>query len=53
MLKGVSQIRKWADGGRGGFSDLPTGARLSIFQIIPSGRRDGLLRPRRLLWGTQ
>jgi WD40 repeat protein len=35
ILKGVYHIRKWADGGRGGFSDLPTGAHLSFPHLLP------------------
>ena len=35
VLKGVYHIRKWADGGRGGFNDLPTGARLSFPHLLP------------------
>ena len=32
--KGVHQIRKWADGGRGEYRDLPTGAILPFFQLL-------------------
>ena len=46
--KGIRTIRKWADGGRGGSNDLPTGSLGHIFQIIPTrtgglayGARDG------------
>ena len=46
--KGVRQIRKWADGGRGRSTDLPAGSLDQIFQIIPTragglvyGARDG------------
>ena len=34
VLKGIYYIRKWADGGRGGFSDLPTGAHLSFSHLL-------------------
>jgi WD40 repeat protein len=46
--KGVRQIRKWADGGRGRSTDLSAGSSNQIFQIIPTragglvyGARDG------------
>ena len=46
--KGVRQIRRWADGGRGQFVDFSTGSLNNIFQIIPTragglvyGARDG------------
>jgi WD40 repeat protein len=46
--KGVRQIRKWADGGRGRYVDLSAGSYNQIFQIIPTraggvvyGARDG------------
>ena len=48
MVKGVYQIRKWADGGRGEYRDLPVGVHLPFFQLLTlkSGRiaycsRDG------------
>ena len=48
VVKGVYQIRKWADGGRGEYRDLPMGAHLPFFQLLTlkSGRiaycsRDG------------
>ena len=34
VLKGVYHIRKWADGGRGGFSDLPMGVHLSFSHLL-------------------
>jgi hypothetical protein len=34
-LKGVRQIRRWADGGRGSYSDLPMEADLPISRILP------------------
>jgi WD40 repeat protein len=34
-LKGVAQIRKWADGGRGKYSDLPVGADLALLHLLP------------------
>jgi WD40 repeat protein len=34
-LKGVTQIRKWADGGRGRYSDLPVGVDLALLQLLP------------------
>lgn len=34
-LKGVGQIRKWADGGRGKYSDLPVGVDLALLNILP------------------
>ena len=47
-FKGVRQIRKWADGGRGESVDLSAGSLNQIFQIIPTragglvyGARDG------------
>jgi len=46
--KGVRQIRKWADGGRGRYTDLSTGSYNGIFQILPTraggvvyGAKDG------------
>jgi WD40 repeat protein len=33
-VKGVYQIRKWADGGRGEYRDLPMGAHLPFFQLL-------------------
>jgi WD40 repeat protein len=41
-LKGVRQIRKWADGGRGGYTNLSAGSLNHIFQII-STRAGGLV----------
>ena len=34
-LKGVGQIRKWAEGGRGGHSDLPVGVDLALLHLLP------------------
>jgi len=34
-LKGVGQIRKWAGGGRGRYSDLPVGVDLALLHILP------------------
>jgi WD40 repeat protein len=34
VVKGVYQIRKWADGGRGAPMDLPVGINLPIFQLL-------------------
>jgi hypothetical protein len=34
-LKGVGQIRKWADGGRGRYSDLPVGVDLALLHLLP------------------
>jgi WD40 repeat protein len=34
VLNGVYHIRKWADGGRGGFSDLPMGVNLSFTHLL-------------------
>jgi WD40 repeat protein len=34
-LKGVTQIRKWADGGRGRYSDLAVGVDLSLLHLLP------------------
>jgi len=34
VVKGVYQIRKWADGGRGEYRDLPMGAHLPFFQLL-------------------
>ena len=34
MVKGVYQIRKWADGGRGEYRDLPMGVHLPFFQLL-------------------
>jgi WD40 repeat protein len=34
-LKGVGQIRKWADSGRGRYSDLPVGVDLSLLYLLP------------------
>ena len=34
-LKGVAQIRKWADGGRGRYSDLPVGVDLALLHLLP------------------
>jgi len=48
VVKGVYQIRKWADGGRGEYRDLPIGVHLPCFQLltlraggIAYGSRDG------------
>jgi WD40 repeat protein len=48
MLNGVYSIRKWADGGRGRYSDLPTGVHLPFYHLlslrsggIVYGSRDG------------
>ncbi|MDP1990076.1 MAG: caspase family protein [Syntrophales bacterium] len=47
-LKGVRQIRRWADGGQGASTDLPATSFDHLFQIIPTragglvyGARDG------------
>jgi len=34
-LKGVGQIRKWTDGGRGRYSDLPVGVDLALLHLLP------------------
>jgi WD40 repeat protein len=34
-LKGITQVRKWADGGRGKYSDLPVGVDLSLLHLLP------------------
>jgi WD40 repeat protein len=34
-LKGVSQIRKWAEGGRGRYSDLPVEVDLALLHLLP------------------
>jgi WD40 repeat protein len=34
-LKGVRQIRKWDDGGRGDYRDLPMGVNLPFSQLLP------------------
>jgi hypothetical protein len=34
-LKGVGQIRKWADGGRGRYNDLPVGVDLALLHLLP------------------
>ena len=34
LVKGVYQIRKWADGGRGEYRDLPIGVHLPFFQLL-------------------
>ena len=34
-LKGIAQIRKWAEGGRGRYSDLPVGVDLAILHLVP------------------
>ena len=34
VVKGVYQIRRWADGGRGEYRDLPMGAHLPFFQLL-------------------
>jgi WD40 repeat protein len=34
-LKGVTQIRKWTDGGRGKYSDLPVGVDLALLYLLP------------------
>jgi WD40 repeat protein len=34
-VKGVRQVRKWADGGRGPYSDLPMEVNLPILRILP------------------
>jgi WD40 repeat protein len=41
-LKGVRQIRRWADGGRGPFIDLAVGSLDHLFQIVPT-RAGGLV----------
>jgi WD40 repeat protein len=33
--KGVQKIRKWADGGRGKYIDLPVGIHLPVFNLLP------------------
>jgi WD40 repeat protein len=35
MSKGVGQVRKWADGGRGNYSDVATGVNMPLLQILP------------------
>ena len=47
-FKGIRQIRKWADGGRGASTAIPAGSLNQIFQIVPTragglayGARDG------------
>lgn len=37
VVNGVHQIRKWADGGRGEYRDLPIGVHLPIFQLLTLG----------------
>ncbi len=34
LVKGVYQIRKWADGGRGEYRDLPIGVHLPFMQLL-------------------
>jgi WD40 repeat protein len=34
-LKGVGQIRKWTDGGRGRYTDLAVGVDLSLLHLLP------------------
>ncbi len=34
VVKGVYQVRKWADGGRGEYRDLPMSAHLPFFQLL-------------------
>jgi WD40 repeat protein len=34
-LKGVAQIRKWTEGGRGKYSDLPVGVDLAVLHLLP------------------
>jgi WD40 repeat protein len=34
LVKGVYQIRKWADGGRGEYRDIPAGVHLPFFQLL-------------------
>jgi WD40 repeat protein len=34
-LKGVGQIRKWSEGGRGRYSDLAVGVDLSLLHLLP------------------
>jgi WD40 repeat protein len=34
-LKGVAQIRKWSDRGRGRYSDLPVGVDLALLHLLP------------------
>ena len=34
-IMGVRQIRKWTDGGRGRYSDVPVGVHLPFFQFLP------------------
>jgi WD40 repeat protein len=34
LVKGIYQIRKWADGGRGEYRDLPMDIHLPIFQLL-------------------
>ena len=34
-LKGVRQLRRWTEGGRGGYIDLPVGVDLPFFHILP------------------
>jgi WD40 repeat protein len=34
-LKKVYQVRKWADGGRGEYVDLPIGVELHLFHLLP------------------
>jgi len=33
--KGIFRVRKWADGGRGEYKDLPVGVHLPLFQFLP------------------
>ena len=35
LSNGVSQVRKWTDAGRGGYSDLPTAVGMPLLHILP------------------
>jgi WD40 repeat protein len=39
VVKGVYQIRKWSDGGRGEYRDLPVGVQLPILQLVTIGAK--------------
>ena len=52
-LKGVRQIRRWADGGQGTYTDLPARSFDHIFQIIPTRAGGGIRCQGRLLWHAQ
>jgi WD40 repeat protein len=42
VVKGVYQIRKWVDGGRGGYKDLPVGVNLPVLCFL-SPRTGGIV----------